>query len=655
MLKLHSLRTRLVAIIALIVVLVCAGLAALFLPQQEQLTRLALDREMRAQYQSVLAAVDYERKTVLALATFAASLPEVPGAFAASDRDRLVAELGGGQKAIAQAFGYDLMTLSRPPATVVVRVHSPATFGDDLQARRKMVVGVLEDGKPRSGIEPGLTAMSIFGTVPLMQADKQIGAYDVGMSIGKPFVDAIKARFGIDIAVHLADGKEFKTIISTLPNSTVGTAAEYAAAFAGAPVIRRAAVDGNAVAAYFGQLRDFSGTPIAVVEVVKNIADFEAIAGKTRNYLIGATLAVLAVAVPVALFLAFGLARPIARMTQAMNRLSGGDTATDIPGRKRKDEIGEMAVAVQVFKDEMLESEQLRAGQEAMKIRAEAEKKAALEAIADRFEASVKGVVEGVSTAASQMQSSAQSMSSTAEETSRQAVAVAAASEEASTNVQTVASAAEELSSSIAEIGRQVSQSTEIAGQAVDEVGRTNTQVQGLSEAAQKIGEIVGLINDIAGQTSLLALNATIEAARAGEAGKGFAVVASEVKSLATQTARATGDIAAQVNAIQTATGDAVKAIQGISGTISQISEIATQIASAVHEQGAATQEIARNVQQASAGTNEVSANITGVTKAAGETGASAAQVLGAAGALSKEADRLSSEVEGFLGQIRAA
>jgi methyl-accepting chemotaxis protein len=273
--------------------------------------------------------------------------------------------------------------------------------------------------------------------------------------------------------------------------------------------------------------------------------------------------------------------------------------------------------------------------------------------MADRFEQSVMAVVESVSSGATEMESSARTMQTTAEETSQRATTVAAASEEATSNVQTVASAAEELSSSVEEIGRQVSQSTKIAQNAVEEAKKADEQVQGLAEAAQKIGEVVNLINDIASQTNLLALNATIEAARAGEAGKGFAVVASEVKSLATQTAKATDEIAAQINAIQGATTDAVQAIQGISTTIAEISEISTAIASAVEEQGAATREIAGNVQQAATGTQEVSSTIAAVTQTATETGEAANQVLEATGELSQQAEMLRKQVDEFLIEVR--
>lgn len=274
--------------------------------------------------------------------------------------------------------------------------------------------------------------------------------------------------------------------------------------------------------------------------------------------------------------------------------------------------------------------------------------------LADDFEINIKSVVDSVAASATEMQATSQSMSATAEETNRQSTVVAAASEEATSNVQTVASAAEELSASVSEISSQVTQSTKIAQKAVEHATSTNDQIQELATAAQKIDEVVKLISDIAAQTNLLALNATIEAARAGDAGKGFAVVASEVKSLATQTAQATDEIAAQISAVQSATSNAVSAIGDITAVIAEINEISAAVAAAVEEQGAATQEIARNVQEAATGTREVSSNIAGVTQAAAETGTSAQQVLEAASELSRQSETLGTEVDKFLRQVRA-
>jgi methyl-accepting chemotaxis protein len=368
--------------------------------------------------------------------------------------------------------------------------------------------------------------------------------------------------------------------------------------------------------------------------------------------LVGAALLLV---VGMSLVLGRSILQPIAGMTAAMRKIAEGDTATAIPARERGDEVGAMAQSVQIFKDNMIEAVRLRGEQEALKVRGEADKKGVLRKLADDFESGVRRSLDTLAGAASEMKVTSTSMSAIAEETSLQATTVAAVAEQATANVQTVAAATEELSASVSEIGRQVTQSTQIAGQAVEQANRTNITVQGLSAAAQKIGDVVKLISDIASQTNLLALNATIEAARAGEAGKGFAVVASEVKSLASQTAKATEDISAQVAAMQGATTEAVQAIEGIGGTIGAINEIATAIAFAVEQQGAATQEIARNVHQAAQGTGKVSSNILGVNQAVGKTGTAANQVLVSAEQLSSQAAQLRADLDRFLVNIRAA
>jgi methyl-accepting chemotaxis protein len=349
-----------------------------------------------------------------------------------------------------------------------------------------------------------------------------------------------------------------------------------------------------------------------------------------------------------------GITRPVAQMTGAMSALAEGKFETEVPARENTDEIGAMAKSVQVFKENMIKARDL-AAKELEEAKRREERAQRIEALTREFDAEVAAVLETVASATTELKASATAMTATAEESSRQATAVAAASEQASTNVTTVATATEELSSSIAEITRQVTQSAQIASSAVEESNRTTSTVKGLAEGAAKIGDVVKLINDIAGQTNLLALNATIEAARAGEAGKGFAVVAAEVKNLATQTAKATEEIASQVGMIQSATSGSVAAIETIGGTIGRINEIATTIASAVEEQGAATQEISRNVQQASAGTQEVSSNIGGVSQAAAETGAAASQVLSASDELSRQSETLRRYVDTFLAGVRAA
>jgi len=366
-----------------------------------------------------------------------------------------------------------------------------------------------------------------------------------------------------------------------------------------------------------------------------------------------------AVAILFGCMIAFLIARsivgPLASMTRAMGSLASGDIEVEIPGRGNRDEIGDMAKAIQVFKDNMVETERLRAEQKHVEARQAEQRKADMVNLAHQFEQAVGEIVETVSSASSELEASAGTLTTTASRAQDLSTEVAAASQEASANVQAVASAAEELSSSVSEISRQVQESARIANEAVAQASRTNERVGALSKAAARIGDVLELISTIAGQTNLLALNATIEAARAGEAGRGFAVVASEVKALAEQTAKATGEIGQQVSGIQAATEESVGSIREIGSTIGRLSEIAAAVSAAVEEQGAATQEISRNVQHAARGTQRVSSNVDDVQRGASETGSASSQVLTAARSLSAESSRLKREVSKFLNSVHAA
>jgi len=383
--------------------------------------------------------------------------------------------------------------------------------------------------------------------------------------------------------------------------------------------------------------------------------DIDAVVFERAVWIAAGGLAGLLVAALAAFALGRGPIGPLGAMCGVMDSLAEGDLSVEVPFVAHRNEIGRIARSLAVFKERLIETERLRAERDEAAARAGADRKSAMGRIASEFEQSVGGIVAAAASAAAEMQQSAQSLFAIAKETSRQSTTVAAAAQQTTGNVQTVAEAAEELSTSGQEISGHIARSGSIARSAVAQAGRTNTMVEGLLEATQKIGEVMGLIQNIAGQTNLLALNATIEAARAGEAGRGFAVVASEVKALSTQTAKATEEIADQIQAIRDATGGTAEAIREIGATIGEIDQIATAIAAAVEQQGASTQDIARNVQQAAQGTRGVMQNIADVTQASGQVGTAAELVLGSAGELAKQSERLKREVESFLGTVRAA
>jgi methyl-accepting chemotaxis protein len=364
----------------------------------------------------------------------------------------------------------------------------------------------------------------------------------------------------------------------------------------------------------------------------------------------------LIIGIAIALFIGLvAMSKPIARLKLAMEGLARNDLKTEVPEKDRHDEIGEMAKTVEVFKTNALEVERLKAAQVEAEKQAAEQRRRDMINLADGFERAVGEIIETVGSASTELEASSSTLATTAHRAQELTSVVVTASGEASGNVQSVATATEELSSSVNEISRQVQESARMASEAVNQARTTTERVSELSIAATRIGDVVELINTIAGQTNLLALNATIEAARAGEAGRGFAVVASEVKTLAEQTAKATGEISQQISGIQNATQESVTAIRDISATIERLSEVSSTIAAAVEEQGAATQEISRNVQQAAHGTQQVSTNITDVQRGAAETGSASSQVLSTAKMLATDSTRLKDEVGKFLRTVRAA
>lgn len=370
-----------------------------------------------------------------------------------------------------------------------------------------------------------------------------------------------------------------------------------------------------------------------------------------------AVLLVVAIGgVVVSFLIGRNISRPVVAMSKAMRELAAGNFEVQLPGLDRRDEVGQMAHAVQEFKVQAVaKAERETAEREEKNKELAAARRTELHNLAESFETAVGNIIENVGAASGELENSAAILTRSSAATQQLSTVVAAASEETSTNVQSVASATEEMAGSVNEIGRQVSDSNRIASEAVDQAQKTDARIAELSLAASRIGDVTKLITTIAEQTNLLALNATIEAARAGDAGRGFAVVAQEVKALAAQTAKATSEISTQIAGMQAATADSVLAIKEISGTIGRVSEIASAIAAAIEEQGAATQEIARNVQQAAIGSTQVATNIADVNRSAGDTGSASAQVLSSAQMLLSENKRLKSEVAKFLATVRAA
>ena len=653
MLQLRSISARLVLTISLLVALICALLGTFSVMQQRSLTRLALDQQLKLQYDSVIAALDYEGRAALAVSTVVAALPPVADAVASGDRDKLIGLLAGAQIGL-KAQGMPRMTFALPPATIFLRVAEPKTYGDDASGRRSTIVEANRTGKPVVGVEMGPGALAIYGSAPILREGKSLAVVDMGVAFGKEFVGRAKERFGVDLAVHNFDGKGFIRLASTLGETVVATQDEMKIALDGTPLRRDATLAGHPAALYLGQIKNYAGQPIAVIEVIKDTTEYEAATASAQLVLILGIVAIFAVAIVLALLLGRGVSRPLIDITAAMNRLSGGDNEVAIPGSERRDELGTMAKAVQVFKDNAIEKRRLETAQTESRATRRVRQEE-IDQLIGFFGRSMSGSFESLSVVSADMSRTSTSLEGAAQTTGSQASKVLSEVEQTSLAIETVAAASQQLSASIGEIGRQASESARGSGVAMQQAEDVVGRVDELRVAAEQIGNVVKLINSIAGQTNLLALNATIEAARAGEAGRGFAVVASEVKALAEQTAKATGEIGQQITGIQAATGEAVNDIRDISNTIEKLSEISSTIAAAVEEQGAATQEISRNVQQAAQGTQQVSSNIGDVQRGTSETGSASSQVLVAAQSLASDSNRLKAEVSKFLHTVRAA
>jgi methyl-accepting chemotaxis protein len=581
-------------------------------------------------------------------------LPPLAEAVSSGDRKQVGDLLDPIHRSLA-TLGITALSINVPPATVMYRTNRPEVFGDDVSSRRPDLVATQSAGLPTTAFSRQSEGMGLSYAYPLMQGANRLGVLSVQMALGADFFRRIATSVGVEVVVHAVEPTGLTVIGGTVPKGVISDPAELKSAF-DAPFVARAAMFGEkSVLATVLPIRGYDGKPLLLLELIEDRTAAATALWHTQLVMMAAAAAILLAALAAALLLARSIGGPIRSTIAAAEALARGEADKPVTGTERRDELGALAGALEVLRGNTLRMQTLAAEQDQMKTNMAVARKAAMDQTADKFEARVGNLVNLLSAGASQLETTANTMSGTATRTNGQATTVASAAQEASAGVSTVASAAEELTASIQEISRQVAQSSRIAGQAVADAQRTDLIVRALAEGAERIGQVVGLIANIASQTNLLALNATIEAARAGDAGKGFAVVASEVKSLANQTARATGDIGAQIQQIQSATKEAVTAIRGITGTIEEISSIAMTIASAVEQQGAATAEIARNVHQTARSTEEVTANIGGVSQAATETGSAAGRVLEAASELSRQATQLSAEVGSFVADIRVA
>jgi methyl-accepting chemotaxis protein len=552
-------------------------------------------------------AVDVELRSSAVVADSLAALPIIQQATASSDRAALLALLRD-TDATLQTRNQRL-NIHRAPGIALVRVWRPEQFGDDLRARRAMVVRAIETGRTVSGIETGVRAddVSLFGTAPIRHAGQVVGVVDVAGSLNVDRLKAIGSDLGLDISVLRSVDQRLVPVASTLSGVEAALTPLRSAALAGGVASDTLDRAGRPVSVLVAPLRDVQDRIIGLVELTYDLSTV--IADRQRSLLMVGLVAALLVLLSGAagLLVARSLSGPVLRLTGAMEKLAAGDRESPIPGTARQDEIGAMARSVEVFREGLEEAERLRGEQHQAAARIEAARRSTLLGVAGELEAQFGTVAEALGRAAGGLQGAAAEMTDAAGGAAQEAATAAGAATATAGNVGTVAAATEELSASIEEITRQATEAARVTTHAAAQSRDGGAATRGLADAAERIGEVVRLINDIAGQTNLLALNATIEAARAGEAGKGFAVVAQEVKALASQTAKATEEIGAQIGAMRNAASTVVDVVNAIGGTIATLEEITAGIASAVQEQGSATQEIARAVSEAAGGTDTVS------------------------------------------------